>query len=305
MRPYVSPLRILGIIAIACVIAGSAQLSFAQSVMYGSTGRQSSSPGAIGTVDETTAVVAVVGLTGRPVLAGLAFNSLGDLYGISCDSALGPENCSLIVIDPDTGAEIADIGLVTFGGADAPHWIPDLAIQPGTDTLYATHLYLGLVTIDTATAAITVINPALPSGNTNAGGLTFTPDGRLFFASSLITSTEFWELNPTTGATVSTISLSIQVGLSGLGARPADGLVFGTTRPWQQPGVLPDLVTLDVATGTVTTVGIPNEFLSDVDFRPEPLFADVAVPAGGPAAWTLTAMLLLGAGIAILSRRGM
>jgi len=305
MRSHAKSIRYLGIITIACVIAGSAQVSIAQSVMYGSTGRKSSSPGAIGTIDEATGVVTVVGLTGRPVVSGLAFNSLGDLYGIACDNALGPENCSLIVIDPDTGAEIADIGLVTFGGLDAPHWIADLAFQPGTDTLYAPHFYLGLVTIDTTTAAITVVNPTLPSGNGDGGGLTFTPDGRLFLASGLINSTEFWELNPATGATVSTISLSIQIGLSGLGSRPADGQVFGTTRPWQAPGTLPDLVTLDVATGTVTTVGTPNEFLSDVDFRPEPLLGGVAIPAGGPAAWALTALLLLGAGMAILARRGM
>jgi hypothetical protein len=305
MKFHAKPIRSLGIITIACVIAGSAQVSIAQSVMYGSTGRNSPNPGAIVTVDEATGAVTLVGLTGRTVIAGLAFNSLGDLYGISCDNALGPEYCSLIVIDPDTGAEIADIGYVTLGGVDEPHWIPDLAFQPGTDTLYATHYYLGLVNIDTATAAITVVNPALPGGNSNAGGLTFTPDGRLFFASSLNNSTDFWELDPATGGIVSTIPLSIQVGLSGLGSRPADGQVFGTTRPWQAPAVLAELVTLDVATGTITTVGIPNEYLSDVDFRPGPQFGGVTVPAGGPVAWALTALLLLGAGMAILAQRAM
>ena len=298
-------LRYFGFATISCIVAGSAQLGLAQPVMYGRTGRKSPSPGAIGTVDQTTGVVSVVGLTGRPVLSGLAFNSLGDLYGISCDDAAGPENCALIMIDPDTGAEIANVGLVTYGGSDAPHWITDLAFQPGTDILYASHFYLGLTTIDTTTAVITQVNPTLPSGNGDAGGLTFLPGGRLFLTSSLNNSTEFWELNPADGSTVGTVSLSTQIGISGLGSRPTDGQVFGTTRPWQAPDVLPVLVTLEVATGVVTTVGTLNEYLSDVDFGPQPLVGGEAIPAGGPAAWGLTALLLLGAGIGILARRGM
>ena len=304
MKLRANCLRYLGFLSVACVVAGAAEMGFAQPVMYGSTGRKSANPGAIGTVNETTGAVGVVGLTGRPVLAGLAFNSLGELYGISCDTAAGPENCALIMIDPDTGAEIANVGLVTFEGANAPHWITDLAFQPGTDILYASHFYLGLTTIDTSTAVITVVNPALPSGNGDAGGLAFTPDGRLFFTSASNIATEFWELNPANGATVGSISLSTQIGISGLGARPTDGQVFGTTRPWQA-GVSPDLITLNTTTGTITTVGTPNEFLSDVDFRPAPLTGAAAVPAGSPVAWGFTVLLIIGAGIASLSRRGM
>src|SRR5262249_28964248 len=147
----------------------------------------------------------------------------------------GPTSTSnLIRINPLTGALISSVP-VTAGGVGIS--IADLAIQPGTNTIYGirapTDQLNGqglLYTIDPTAGVATLI------GNTGDffGSIAFAPNGTLYMASAdLDFATDnqinigLKTLNPSTAATLSFVSTSDFFGA--LAVRPEDSAIFGGT----------------------------------------------------------------------------
>ena len=99
---------------------------------------------------------------GTPVpggsITGIDFTSNGTLYGFL-------SNGVLVTINPTTGALNSTIGQVTLGGNAIQ--LTDMAIQPGTNTIFGTTVSAGLgqntiVTVNPVTAIATVVgNPGL------------------------------------------------------------------------------------------------------------------------------------------------
>ena len=112
--------------------------------MYGGLGGHnngdSTNDGALGIVDQTTGAVSIVGHpAGVTRISGLAFDSLGNLFGATQPGGgfpppPGPTGASnLIRIDPNTGSLISSVPISDGTNSIS---IADLAIQPGTNTLY-------------------------------------------------------------------------------------------------------------------------------------------------------------------------
>jgi hypothetical protein len=220
---------------------------------------------ALFTIDQTTAAATTIGPLGLGAgvgLTGLAFESSSILWG-STRSQIGQ-------VDPDTGA----ITLLT-GTVDR---ISDLAVQPGTGTLYGHTGGTSLSTLDKVTGTTTSVVGSLPDFR---GGLAFAPDGTLYFTSG---TGILFTLDPTDGTVLTSTPLSINVVLDGLGVRPSDGLLFGT-----RGGPFTQVYTIDPDSGVTTLVGNAQN-ISDLTFRP------AAVPA--PAA-----LILLGAGLLGIAAR--
>src|ERR1700730_16776204 len=109
--------------------------------LYGGIGRGSPlNPGALITVNQDTGAGALVGHPDSvPGLTGLVFDISGMLYGTTISGELFTGRFSnLVRISPGTGAQIGPAVSITAG--DLPIAITDLALQPGTNTLYGTRL---------------------------------------------------------------------------------------------------------------------------------------------------------------------
>jgi hypothetical protein len=125
-------------------------------VLYGSTGGRTGA--LLLTIDPTNALVTVVGSynAGGATMSDIAFDSAGNLYGIS--SAGG---ANLYSIDTASGnaTEIGSSGIpFTSGGG--------LAISPG-GVFYCTPVTTNFGTLNPTTGAFTLItNPARPAGST-------------------------------------------------------------------------------------------------------------------------------------------
>jgi len=191
--------------------------------MYGSTNnRVTGAVGAVGIVDQTTGVFSLIGdpTPDDDVLAGIDFNSFGQLYGV--DNPSGASNPSVLIrINPSTGGLDAAIGTVTDSVSTDGVRITDLAFQPATDVLFGISQDGMLYRISTATAVATLV------GDTTLGsfshGLGFASGGTLYATSSGTLA----QLDPTTGLPLSTVALPGPC-IDGLGVRPSDGVLFGT-----------------------------------------------------------------------------
>jgi hypothetical protein len=118
--------------------------------------------GAIMSVNSATAASTVIG---TPVagsgITGIDFASNGTLYGIKVvNSGTG---ASLITINPSTGSLVSTIGAIRLNGNAIN--LTDMAIQPGTNTIYGTTTSNQLVTINATTAAATLIGQPVSSGS--------------------------------------------------------------------------------------------------------------------------------------------
>jgi large repetitive protein len=117
--------------------------------------------GAIMSVNSATAASTVIG---TPVagsgITGIDFASNGTLYGIKVvNSGTG---ASLITINPSTGSLVSTIGAIRLNGNAIN--LTDMAIQPGTNTIYGTTTSNQLVTINATTAAATLIGQPVSIG---------------------------------------------------------------------------------------------------------------------------------------------
>lgn len=247
---------LFGTLLASCLLPLSPQNSVAQTTLYGGLGRGSpQNPGWLIRVDQATAAGTVVGNSapGLPGLTGLAFDNSGTLYGTTISGTLGTGRSSTLVrIDPNTGAQIGPAVSITSGGV--PIAITDLAVQPGTERLYA-----NLLDETTFINSIYVIDPttgvASLVGSTGVIGATlaFGPDGTLYQTSAVFDTSGFVQgfldtLDPNTGAILTTSAPFTLSHVGGLAVNPTNGVIFASG------GVNGDVYTLS-RTGTQTLVG--------------------------------------------------
>jgi hypothetical protein len=246
-----------------------------QTDLYGGIGRGSLlNPGWLITINQDTGGGALVGHPDSvPGLTGLVFEVSGTLYGATISGTLGTGRFSTLVhIDPSTGAQIGPAVPIT---ADhLPISITDLAVQPGTNTLYGTRLseddfINSIYTINPATGGATLI------GSTGVIGATiaFGPDGTLYQTSAVFDEVGFVAgylntLDPDTGAVLTTSNPFTLAHVGGLAVRPIDGAIFASG------GDEGDIYTLS-PTGTQTFVGFTTVGgVGDIAFTPLPTSKD-------------------------------
>ena len=173
-------------------------------------------------------------------LTGIAFDLSGNLWGSTQTGGGFPPpppvlTSDLIQINPDTGALIKDVGTIRESSSTGPSLsIADLAIQPGTGTLFGVdgpndglNLQGSLFTINTSTGVATLVGD---TGNFFAS-IAFAPNGTLYltgagFAGAGPINPVLETINPATGAVLTTVSTMDFFG--GLGIR-SDGTIWGTT----------------------------------------------------------------------------
>jgi hypothetical protein len=242
-----------------------------QTDLYGGIGRGSHlNPGALITVDQHTGAGTLVGHPDSvPGLTGLVFDISGTLYGTTISGPLDTGRVSTLVrIEPGTGAQIGPAVPITAD--DQPISITDLALQPGTNTLYGTSLseddfINSIYTIEPATGVATLIGRTGVIGTTLAFGL----DGTLYQNSAIFDDAGFVAgylntLDPDTGAVLTTSDPYTQAHVGGLAVRPTDGVIFASG------GDQGDIYTLS-PTGTQTFVGFTNVGgVGDLAFTPLP-----------------------------------
>jgi len=121
-------------------------------------------------------------------------------------------------------------------------------------TLYGVHGNAGsagLITIDSATGAATVVGPV----TFKSDGIAFAPDGTLYAADN--TTLQLVILDPTTGAVANVVGpFGLAGSIEGLVVRPTDSVLFGSNV------VTESLYTIDTSTGALTLVGPFNKPMS-------------------------------------------
>lgn len=203
----------------------------------------------------------------------------------------GPTTTSnLLRLNPATGAQISSTPITDAG---TPISIADLALQPGTGTLFGIrgpNDQLGgqgkLYTINKTTGVATLV------GNTGDffAAIAFAPNGTLYMASSdlgpmgMNINLALKTLNPTNAATITSVPLNDFVGA--LAVRPEDSAIFAGT------GDSGNFFTINPATGAETLLGnTGRNFVGDFAFAPIPEPSSLGLIALG------------GLGLAVLRRR--
>lgn len=238
----------------------------------------SANDGALAIVDQTTGAVTIIGHpAGVSRISGLVFDATGALFGATQGPGgfpppPGPTTASdLIRLNPTTGALLSSV-LIRDALGNALS-IADLAVQPGTNTLFGVEApidQLGrqgtLYTINTTTGVATLV------GNTGHffASIAFAPDGTLYLSSADMgpmgqdINVRLSTLNPSNAATLSFVPTADFFGA--FGVRPTDGVIFGGTGDAHQ------LFTINPLTGAETLVGDTGlNFVGDLAFLvPEP-----------------------------------
>jgi hypothetical protein len=256
-------------------------------VMYGGLGGHnngdSDNDGSLALVNPATAAVTVIGHPeGVSHLAGIAFDASGMLFASTLDAGkypppvTFPRTSELLILDRNTGAILTDIGRITDASGQKMS-INRIAIQPGTDTLFAmrspedkTNGQSKLYTLDKTTGRATLIGGPGTGGNTNFfGAIAFAPNGTLYMTvADLNPGTgavhpRLLTLNPDTGAILS--SVNTRDYLPALGVSP-DGVLFGGTGDEHR------LFTINPATGAETFIGdTGRDFVSSLASGPAPV----------------------------------
>ena len=285
---------------IVAVAASLLSFSTQAQTLYAATG--SSLAGTLYTVNPATAAVTPVGpllIGAAPIsLTGLAMHpTTGVLYGLTGSSSPNNPN-SIVTVNPLTGA-------ATLVGATGSAGIADLAFN-SAGTLYGFAQGSTLATINLATGAATLLGASgLCGGTTFGGGLAISGAGTAFVATchangtldTLNVGTGAGTVGPALGGAPIPAGNVSAMAFSGAGTLFAVDLTTG--------GGPADLVTINTATGAVTTIGaLPN--------ATDALAFAVALAAVGPqqtptlSEWALIALaLVLGAAgsIAVARRK--
>jgi len=222
----------------------------------------STNDGALVTVSQTTGAVTIVGHPiGTPPdtisrISRVAFDSAGNLFGSTLYPAggfpppSGPRSSNLITLNPSNGALITSTP-ITAGGINLS--IADLAIQPGTNTLFGITNPDGagvgpgnLYSINKGTGVATLI------GNTGKffDTIAFAPNGTLYLAAADLSmgpvNSTLETINPMNAMVLSSVATTDFFGA--LAVR-SDGTIFGGNGDKHQ------LFTIDPITGVETLIG--------------------------------------------------
>jgi hypothetical protein len=228
-------------------------------------------------VSQTTGAVTIVGHpTDTPPitrLPGLAFEPAGNLYAATLTPAggfpppSGPRSSNLIALNRSNGALLSSTPIIKGAGGPALS-IADLAVQPGTNTMF------GITNPDGAAGGpgeLYSINPgtgvATLIGNTGFffNSLAFAPDGTLYasvgnldFATGMTINKALAKINPKTAATVTSVPTAHFFGALAI---RSDGTIFGGTGDQHQ------LYTIDPTTGVEILIGdTGTTFVGDLAF---------------------------------------
>src|SRR5262245_45762318 len=219
-------------------------------------------------INQTTAASTVVGDPVTPGgLTGLVYDSSS---GVFLGSTINGGVSTLVRINPDTGALISTVGTITNGPGGPTLSIGDLAIQPGTNTLFGISSNAGsagglLYTINKASGVATLVGN---TGSGAGGGIAFAPDGSLY-QTAFNNGFDFVSLNtidPTTAARLSTVPLSTY--FDGPAIRPTDGTFFAALG-----GSDTTISTINPTPGAATLIGNTSASTSDLAFRPSTALA--------------------------------
>lgn len=224
-------------------------------ILYGGVGgdtpSNSDNIGALVIVDQTTAVLTLVGTPVPGIrISGVAFDSTGALFGSTIGIGLPPLTSTLIRIDPDTGALISVVGPITDGPGGLPIGVADLAVQPGTDQLFGvrapTDLHGGpgrLYIIDKTTG----VGTFLGTTPRRRDSIAFAPDGTLYETGFITGPPTLFTLNPANGAPLTSVAIAEFYG--SLAVRPTDSVLFAGN------GDVGQIFNLDPVTGVATLLG--------------------------------------------------
>ena len=268
------PLRLIVFTLVTAAVGASANAQ----TLYGGIGAGAATS-QLYTINQTTAATTALGNIGFGI-TGLAFRpSTGVLYGVTTSPR------SLITINTVTGAgtligatggAIADISFRSDGTLFG--WF-----EPAADDL---------VTINLTTGAMTTVGNA---GLSTAGsGLAFNAAGTLYFAGD-DSGGDFRTVNTSTGLTtiVATLSGGPFGEVAALAFHPVTDVLWGI--------VLNDptatLVTINVATGAITTIGSLPDGMDGLAFSPG------AVPTMPEWLFFVIAMILVSGGFFAVRRR--
>lgn len=291
--------------AFLCLIATPV---LAVEVMYGGLGGHnngdSTNDGSLAIVNQLNGSVGIVGHPGGVNrLTGLAFDPTGTLFASTISAGgfpppSGPRVSNLITINADTGQLLSSAAITT--GANISLAIADLAIQPGTNTLFGITSPDGpsgpsgtgqLYTINRITGVATFV------GNTGNffGSIAFAPNGTLYMSAAdlnfstsppTIVNKALKTINPLNGMTLTSVPTNDFFGAFGI---RADGTIFGGN------GDEHELFTINPLTGAETLIGdTGRNFVGALAFRP-----GSSVPESGA---TLSLMFVALAGLAAYSR---
>lgn len=256
--------------------AAGLKISGGQTTLYGGVGRgPGTDRGTLITIDQANGDGTLVGVgASDPAvgITGLAFDTSGDLFASTISDIVfgGSPQSTLIRLNPVTGVQLALIGTIRLANG-TPVVMNDLAVQPGTDTLFGTALDLNTITnniytIDKSTAVATLV------GNTGVIGATiaFGPDGTLYHTSAEFTAEGVFirgflnTLDPETAAVLTTSDPFTDAHVGGLAVRPTDGVVFASG------GFPSDIYTLSLD-GEETFLGLTGfGGVGDIAFTPLP-----------------------------------
>jgi hypothetical protein len=217
--------------------------------LYGALGG-SSTTSDLYTIDPTTGTATLVGPIGYAV-TGLAFDpTTGKLYGVTTGNSTSSPR-SVITIDRVTGAG-TPVG--PFGGCCDN--IADLAFKGGKLFGWGEGPD-DLVKIDKATGAATVVGN---SGRSTYGDAMSVDKNGILYAAIEGTSNNMYRVSMSTGAVSNPVLLDdgpFPNTALNAGSFACDGTTFFASAPpgSSHGGGAGDLVTVDVSTGAITTIG--------------------------------------------------
>ena len=211
-------------------------------------------------IDKTTGAATLIGSHG-PVefaIGALAFDSIGNLYGISLGGT-----AQLYRIDPTTGAATAigplGIGFIFEGGLGFDPTGQLFGVNHGDES------NAKMFRVDTTTGAATIIGPT-PGENRDIDGIAV--EGNTFFAIDRV-SNSLGLINTTTGSYTTIGNTGTTVGdTGGLAIDPVDGALYAVFGPG-------GFYKLDKNTGVATLIAVNNVNFG-LDFAPLPV-ADVSI----------------------------
>jgi hypothetical protein len=203
--------------------------------------------------------------TGAPYgMTGMAFLG-GVLYGATANSS--PTNPGFLVTINTTNAMVTPVG--TFSGA-----MSDLTTRSGVLLGWHSAGDHSMYSINTATGAATIVGGGSGNPGFGGGGLAANAAGTIYSspnatsANSGFTLGSFYTVNPTTGALT---SVGVHTGLSGvLNSMQFVGSTLYAINGNQGAPSATNLVTVNTATGAVTTLGASINDLDSLAYNPVP-----------------------------------